>query len=257
MQRRIFLVTGAAFATAGLAGCDYLPWTKKPVSKGGSVSPNSFKGSVKAEWLTTPKPNDSFRDMKLLDTFGYVDPEGTSWDVPSGYVTNGASIPWGLWNIIGGPYDGPYRDAAVLHDYYCEKRLRPWDKTHKMYYDAALARGTTDNVASAMYAGLLLGGPRWGVAEGPSPVKRADALSWLVPSAHAQGTPAAPPPPPAPPAKKGDEGLTTRGTPANEAQKREFEAIQEWIKKEKPTPEQIAKRVEEVRKKLGMPTKTN
>jgi Protein of unknown function (DUF1353) len=243
MQRRAFLITGAATASTALAGCDVLPGAKKPTTPPTVSSSNSFKGSVKSEWLTAARPNDSFRDMKLLDTFGFIDPSGTHWDVPTGYITNGASIPWGLWNIIGGPYDGPYRDAAVIHDYYCEKKLRPWEKTHRMYYDAALARGTSDSIASAMYAGLQLGGPRWTLAEAPTGIRRADMLFGLIPAAHAQT------------ATKVDPGLTNRGAPTTDAHKKAMEELQAWIIKDKPTPEQIAKRVEEVRKQLGLPTK--
>lgn len=256
MHRRLFLSAGAA-AALGLAGCDNIPGLKKPQTGGGpsTAAPGTFKGSVKAEWLTPPKPTDVFRDMRLLDTFGFVDSKGQHWDVPPGYVTNGASIPWGLWNIIGGPYDGPYRDAAVIHDYYCEKKLRTWEETHLMYYEAALARGTSDSVASTMYAGLRLGGPRW-VFAGGSPNKKA-ALFGLISTAQAQTAPPAPPVPPAP-VTKVDPGLTNRGAPTPDAAKKAFEDLQAWIQREKPTPEQIDKRVEEIRKSLGMATtKTN
>lgn len=239
MHRRNFVVTGASATAFGLAACDNVavPGAKKPMPN--VTSPNSFKGSVKAEWLTPPKQNDSFRDMKLLDTFGFIDPAGKHWDAPVGYVTNGASIPWGLWNIIGGPYDGPYRDAAVIHDYYCEKKLRPWEDTHRMFYDAALARGTGDGVASTMYGALRLGGPRWNVAELPTGTRRAE-LFWFLTPAHAQA--------------KVDPGLTTKGAATTDAVKKAFEELQAWIAREKPTPQQIDKRVEEVRKQLGMAT---
>lgn len=253
MHRRLFL-SASAVAALGLAGCDNLPGLKKPGGGTSTAAPGTFKGTVKAEWLTPKNPTDTFRDMKLLDTFGFVDSKGQHWDVPSGYVTNGASIPWGLWNIIGGPYDGPYRDAAVIHDYYCEKKLRTWEDTHSMYYQAALARGTSDSVASTMYAALRFGGPRWVLAGAPAASKKADLLS-LIGTAHAQSAPAIPPPAPV---TKVDPGLTNRGVPASEAAKKAFEELQAWIQRDKPTPEQIDKRVEEIRKSLGMATtKTN
>ena len=241
-MRGRFVGLSAALAVAvlglGVASCDF-PGAKTPT---GTVSSNSFKGTVKAEWLNSAKPTDSFRDMKLLDTFGFIDPSGTHWDVPAGYVTNGASIPWGLWNIIGGPYDGPYRDAAVIHDYYSEKKLKGWEATHLMFYQAALARGVSDTIASTMYAGLLLGGPRWNVAELPSTTKKADASFGFITSAHAQ-------------TGKVDPGLTTKGAPTTDAHKKAFEDLKAWIEKDKPTPAQIAVRVEQIRKTLGMPTK--
>lgn len=42
---------------------------------------------------------------------------GCYWTVPSGFVTDLASIPWGVRAIF--PRDGLYREAAVLHDWLC------------------------------------------------------------------------------------------------------------------------------------------
>lgn len=246
MHRKLIgLIAASAVAVlaVGANGCNFASIFGSKPGTTGTVSPNSFRGTVKAEWLTPSNPSDSFRDMKLLDTFGFVDPAGTIWDVPAGYITNGASIPWGLWSIIGGPYDGPYRDAAVIHDYYCEKKLRSWEATHKMFYDAALARGVSDSVASTMYAGLRLGGPRWTLAAdaaGPT-VQKAEALSLFTP-AFAQTV------------TKVDPGLTSKGAPTTDAAKKAFEELQAWIQKEKPTPAQIEKRVEEIRKQLQIGT---
>lgn len=39
-------------------------------------------------------------------------------EVPAGYVTDFASIPRGLWNLI--PPWGRYRKAAVVHDWLCD-----------------------------------------------------------------------------------------------------------------------------------------
>ncbi len=38
-------------------------------------------------------------------------------DVPAGFVSDGASIPKIAWSIVGGPWTGKYRNAAVVHDY--------------------------------------------------------------------------------------------------------------------------------------------
>jgi len=40
--------------------------------------------------------------------------------VPAGFESDGASIPRLFWWLIGGPFSGKYRDAAVLHDYLCK-----------------------------------------------------------------------------------------------------------------------------------------
>src|SRR6266436_814094 len=91
-----------------------------------------FVGNLQFEWLIDG------RNMRLLVPFGYVDPGGASWDVPPGAVTDGASIPRVFWSIAG-PFEGKYRDAAVVHDYYCVTQSRSWRDTHLMFYRAMRA----------------------------------------------------------------------------------------------------------------------
>ena len=236
----------AVMAGLLVAGCDYIPasWIKKltGITTSGTVSNNAFKGIIQAEFVLPTKPDDNFRDMKLLNSFGYVDPRGVSWDVPVGYITNGASVPWGLWNIVGGPYDGPYRDAAVVHDYYYEFRTRTWEDTHRMFYEASIARGVSENRASIMYAGLLVGADRW---DPPAAVTAAPKKAQMVPGP----VQLAQVPPPA--TKK---PIASGATPSPKEQKM-FDELKAWIDREKPTPDQIAKRVEEMRKAAGMPSK--
>jgi Protein of unknown function (DUF1353) len=42
--------------------------------------------------------------------------------VPAGAIVGGASIPQVFWSIIGGPFEDKYREASVIHDYYCEQK---------------------------------------------------------------------------------------------------------------------------------------
>jgi hypothetical protein len=241
---RSLTILAAALTGLFIAGCDYLPasWKKPAGSTTGTVSNNAFKGIVQAEFSLPAKPDDNFRDMKLLSAFSYVDPRGVIWDVPAGYVTNGASVPWGLWNIVGGPFDGPYRDAAVIHDYYTEFKLRTWEDTHRMYYEAAIARGVSENRASIMYAGLLVGADRWDAPKpGATPPKKAQMMPDRIQLAQV--------PPPAT-----NKPIAPGATPSTKEQQI-FNDLKAWIEREKPTPEQIAKRVEEMRKTAGMPSK--
>ena len=245
-MRRHSLVA-VALVGLSVAGCDYIPasWIQKVTgvtSTIGKFSNNSFKGIVQAEFVLPAKPDDNFRDMKLLSAFGFVDPRGVSWDVPAGYVTNGASVPWGLWNIVGGPYDGPYRDAAVIHDYYTDFKTRTWEDTHRMYYEASIARGVSETRAGVMYAGLLVGADRWDPPKaGVVAPKKAQLSPGSVQIAQV--------PPPAT-----NKQVAPGATPTSNQQQL-FNELKVWIEREKPTPEQIAKRVEEMRKARGMPSK--
>jgi len=60
-----------------------------------------------------------------------------------GETVNGASIPQPLWSLVGSPWTGKYREASVIHDYYCDVRIEPWPAVHRMFYYAMLANGVT------------------------------------------------------------------------------------------------------------------
>jgi hypothetical protein len=93
-----------------------------------------FRGRVVAEWI---EENDH-RRMKLTEPFEFVDPRGRRWSVPSGIIVDGASIPQVFWSIIGGPFEGPYRQASVIHDRFCDTRTRSYADVHHMFYEAML-----------------------------------------------------------------------------------------------------------------------
>jgi hypothetical protein len=103
------------------------------------------------------------RTMTLVSPLSYTDPKGVVWDVPAGAVTDGASIPRLLWTIAGGPFEGKYRAAAVVHDYYCETKARPWRDTHLVFYYAMRTAGLDELPAKTYYAAVYYFGPRWGI----------------------------------------------------------------------------------------------
>jgi hypothetical protein len=77
-----------------------------------------FVGDVVGIWL----PDG--RDMKLQFDFAYIDPLERKWDAPRGSIVNGADIPMEFWSIAGGPFEGKYRKASVLHDVACQVKKR-------------------------------------------------------------------------------------------------------------------------------------
>ena len=277
-MRQLFMAMTVA-ATLGLTGCDkiesYLPdyarafFSKSTLPK--NVAAGTFKGQVKVAFVDPKGPDD--RNVLLLEPFGYKDSKGVDWDVPAGFVSDGASIPWSLWTFIGGPYDGPYRDAAIIHDYFCDKKDRPWEQVHAMFLEASLRRGTSDSIAQTMYAGILYGGPRWpapavvkkaqlGLSFGPAstllPTSRQtlhQALRLAQAPSQTPGTPSTTPPAAGAPPTPGtpatvDPGITQRK--ATTSEKQQFDDLKAWIEQTKPTPEQIRKRVEEMRQAKGL-----
>lgn len=114
-----------------------------------------FVGHVRVEWC------DDGRNMRLLDNFAYKDPSNVTWDAPKDAVIDGASIPHAFWSLVGGPFEGRYRNASVVHDIACEKRNRPWKQVHRMFYNACRRGKVSKKKALVMYGAVYHGGPRW------------------------------------------------------------------------------------------------
>ena len=89
--------------------------------------------------------------MVLTQPFEYVAPDNKRWPVPSGTTVDGASIPRVFWSAIGGPFEGHFRNASVIHDFYCKVRTRPYRDVHRMFYDAMLTSGVQDTKSWFMY----------------------------------------------------------------------------------------------------------
>jgi hypothetical protein len=123
----------------------------------------SFSGNPKNENLI------GTRNQKLLEEVQYTDPSGYVWKAPSGTVWDGASIPSIFWSFVGGPHDGPYRDAALIHDVACCEKAKPWKVVARMFYDAARCRETPEWQAKLMYFAVLAGGPKWPDIDPPRP----------------------------------------------------------------------------------------
>lgn len=144
MNRRLLLLLSAvAIGTAVYAQSRY----------------GSFVGRVAAEW------DSNGRTMTLLEPFAYVDPEGFTWKAPKGSRVDGASIPKIAWSLIGGPFEGRYREASVIHDVACIDKTQSWRKVHRAFYTGMLAAGVTSRLAKVMYAAVYHLGPRWTTRE--------------------------------------------------------------------------------------------
>jgi hypothetical protein len=99
--------------------------------------------------------------FKLLADFGFKDPQGLVWQVPAGTVVDGASIPRTFWSVIGGPFDGNYLCASVVHDHFCVVRTRSAEATHRAFYLGMRAKGVPDPQAKKMFWAVSTFGPRW------------------------------------------------------------------------------------------------
>jgi len=119
-----------------------------------------FEGRVITEWL----PDG--RRMRLVESFAYVDPTNVRWEAPKDSIVDGASIPRMLWTIIGGPFEGRYRNASVLHDVACVRRDHAWRDVHRMLYNSMRLAAVSALRAKIMYGAVYHFGPRWGADSG-------------------------------------------------------------------------------------------
>ncbi len=133
-----------------------------------------FVGRVRAELL------DDGRGLRLLEDFGYVDPQEKLWSTPAGTEVDGASIPQVFWSLIGGPLEGKYRNASVVHDYECDTKREPWENVHRMFYDACLCGGADPWLAKVMFTAVHNFGPRWETRSVSEVRERADGTTQSV-----------------------------------------------------------------------------
>ncbi len=122
-------------------------------------SKSSGFGEYFGRLLLEPLPDG--RRMRLAEVFGFIDVNKKRWPVPQNAIVDGASIPKVLWSVLGGPFEGKYRDASVVHDYYCSVRIEAWQAVHRVFYDAMIASGVSQSRAKLMYSAVYFAGPRW------------------------------------------------------------------------------------------------
>ncbi|MBB2754550.1 UNVERIFIED_ORG: hypothetical protein GGI57_005285 [Rhizobium aethiopicum] len=124
-----------------------------------SVAPASaeFVGTLEFQ----PTGCEATGKCALKYDFGYIDPSRMGWQAKAGLVTDGASIPSWAQMIIGGAWDKQFIRAAVIHDWYCLRTVRPRRMTHRMFYDALIESGVHRAKALTMYYAVLVGSHMW------------------------------------------------------------------------------------------------
>ncbi len=171
-----------------------------------------FSGSPITRW------NPDGRSMTLLNELRYTDPKGFAWVAPAGSVVDGASMPRSLWSFMGGPFEGKYRNASVLHDVAYDQHDRPWQDCDRMFYNAMRCSGVSAVEAKTMFYALYRFGRHWDFS-----IKRAR------------------------PVKIGRK-LVARAEPefprATAVTHDEIEAARDWIRNAQPSVEEIERRAD-------------
>jgi hypothetical protein len=189
------------------------PWLE------GAKRPNNKWGYYSDSPITRWDPDG--RNMTLLNELRYTDPNGEVWIAPAGSVVDGASIPKSLWSIMGGPFEGKYRNASVLHDVSYDQHKRPWQDCDRMFYHAMRCSGVSAAEAGTMYYALYKFGHHW-----KFPIRKAKPLSKKERMALAE---------PAQPVE------LPRAIPVNSNQ---IDDARDWIRNTEPSLEQIEQRAD-------------
>lgn len=207
------VVCASALLATGCAS-DKTPWSAFAKQK----HPwGYYSGPVDTRW------DSDGRTMTLLNELRYVDPSGETWVAPAGSKIDGASIPRALWPLMGGPFEGKYRNASVLHDVSYDQQTRPPAECDRMFYNAMRCSGVGAVEAKTMYYALLHFGRHWkfSVKKARSPKPHEMAAMWKPP-----------------------EEEQPRGTAVNPD---DVNAIRDWVRKNDPSVEQIETRADEQR----------
>ena len=162
--------------------------------------------------------NSDGRTMTLMQELRYTDPHGTVWVAPVGAVIDGASIPRSLWSFMGGPFEGKYRNASILHDCSYDRRGRPAWECDRMFYNAMRCSGVSAVEAKTMYYALLRFGDHWKFS-----IKRAKPVKIgrkIVARAEPEAEPAA----------------------TSVAAQQQILGMRDWIRNNSPSIEQIEQR---------------
>lgn len=170
-----------------------------------------YSGPVDTRW------ESDGRTMTLLNELRYTDPKGVVWIAPAGSKVDGASIPRSLWTFMGGPFEGKYRNASVLHDVAYGNKSRPWQDADRMFYNAMRCSGVGAVEAKTMYYSLYRFGRHWKFS-----IKRAKAVK--------------------PNLKEPSESV--EAPRATAVSPEEVDAIQQWVRENNPSLKQIEARVD-------------
>jgi len=107
------------------------------------------------------------RRVVLMDSLVWRDPDGQTIVVPEGYNSDGASIPYGVWWLMGGRLALEYIRAAFVHDISCVYKAQypamvgSEEEASVRFYPGLRADGMRFMKARLCYHGVSVFGPQW------------------------------------------------------------------------------------------------
>jgi hypothetical protein len=99
--------------------------------------------------------------IRLVEPFGFVQADGTSWTIAPGSVVDGRSLPPLFEKFFGPAFDGGFRKVAVVYDHVSKDMTQSWQAAQRMFFEASVVEGILPVEAKVMYLLLNATGPRW------------------------------------------------------------------------------------------------
>lgn len=120
-------------------------------------------------WMTEKEKNKKW--YRLFSSLRFKNDDGSITSIPAGFVTEGASIPRGLWSLVGSPFTGNYIEGAIIHDYRywlaltAKRPIGTRKEADDIFLKTMIFYGTPEREAKLKYWAVRLFGPRWGRVE--------------------------------------------------------------------------------------------
>lgn len=105
-------------------------------------------------------------EWQLLAPVVFEDDDRTVYVAAIGFVTDFASIPWGVRNMF--PQSGPWNRAAVIHDWLCVTKPIASPAVHAVFRRALAACGCNPVQRQLMWMAVRTFGPRFDAQPQPS-----------------------------------------------------------------------------------------
>lgn len=125
------------------------------------VLPRASYAQFEGDLVLLPNGCQATGQCTLKNKLRFTDSAGVVWEAKAGLVTDGASIPGIFQPFVGRPFEDDFIKAAVVHDHYCDRHVRPWRQTHRVFYEGLIAQSVSKAKAKVMYFAVYLGGPKW------------------------------------------------------------------------------------------------
>lgn len=95
--------------------------------------------------------------LTLSREISFQDKKGNLWSVPKGTVCRGGALPGAVIALLGQPLQGPYRNAAIVYEYYHRLGTASESELRRMFYEACRAEGMSGRKAKQVRLALQCG----------------------------------------------------------------------------------------------------